>query len=125
MIQLAASALLLTLGSVLLALMCLYGLRPAAISLSIHQHGISYRSLLRTLELDWQDISEFHLFNIQRNPLIGYYDSDSYLARLAQRSPLRAKARGVLQCLPANFERPAAEVCELLDQALQLSIPLH
>ncbi|WP_345842150.1 hypothetical protein [Shewanella algae] len=44
-----------------LALMCLYGLRPAAISLSIHQHGISYRSLLRTLELDWQDISEFHL----------------------------------------------------------------
>ncbi|GAB1079149.1 MULTISPECIES: hypothetical protein [Shewanella] len=108
-----------------LALMCLYGLRPAAISLSIHQHGISYRSLLRTLELDWQDISEFHLFNIQRNPLIGYYDSDSYLARLAQRSPLRAKARGVLQCLPANLERPAAEICELLDQALQLSIPQH
>ncbi|WP_345866705.1 hypothetical protein [Shewanella algae] len=80
------------------------------------QHGISYRSLLRTLELDWQDISEFHLFNIQRNLLIGYYDSDSYLARLAQRSPLRAKARRVLQSLPANFEHPAAEICELLDQ---------
>lgn len=107
--------------------MCLYGLRPGTISLSIHQHGISYRSLLRTLELNWQDISGFHLFNIQRNPLIGYYDSDSYLARLAQRSPLRAKARGVLQSLPANLERPAAEVCELLNrarlQALQLSIP--
>ncbi|GAB1055824.1 MAG: hypothetical protein WAqPseu_26340 [Shewanella algae] len=84
-------------------------------SSDFHQHGICYRSLLRTLELDWQDISEFHLFNIQRNPLIGYY-SDSYLARLAQRSPLRAKARRVLQSLPANFERPAAEVCELLDQ---------
>ncbi|MBO2634155.1 hypothetical protein [Shewanella algae] len=107
-------------GSVLLALMCLYGLRPGTISLSIHQHGICYRSLLRTQKLDWQDISEFHLFNIQRNPLIGYY-SDSYLARLAQRSPLRAKARRVLQSLPANFERPAAEVCELLDQALQRS----
>ena len=52
--------------------------------------------------------SEFHLFNIQRNPLIGYYDSASYLARLAQRSPLGAKARGVLQSLPANLERPAA-----------------
>lgn len=73
--------------------------------------------MLRAQELDWQDISEFHLFNIQRNPLIGYYDSDSYLARLAQRSPLRAKARGVLQSLPANLERPAAEVCELLNQA--------
>jgi hypothetical protein len=107
LIWLATSALPLTLGSVLLALMSLYGLRPGTISLSIHQHGICYRSLLRTLELDWQDISEFHLFNIQRNPLIGYY-SDSYLARLAQRSPLRAKARRVLQSLPANFERPAA-----------------
>ncbi|WP_345873708.1 hypothetical protein [Shewanella algae] len=81
--------------------------------------------MLRTLELDWQDISEFHLFNIQRNPLIGYYNLDSYLARLAQRSPLRAKARGVLQCLHANLGRPAAEICELLDQALQLSIPQH
>ncbi|GAB1050270.1 MAG: hypothetical protein Sw1PiTSA_12100 [Shewanella algae] len=72
---------------------------------------------LRTQELDGQDISEFHLFNIQRNPLIGYYYSDSYLARLAQRSPLRAKARRVLQSLPANLERPTAEVCELLNQA--------
>ncbi|HDS1205479.1 hypothetical protein KE622_19245 [Shewanella algae] len=89
---------------------------PGTISLSIHQHGISYLYLLRTLELNWQDISEFHLFNTQRNQLIGYY-SDSYLARLAQRSPLRAKTRRVLQSLPANFERPAAEVCELLDRA--------
>ncbi|MBO2693376.1 hypothetical protein I6M59_16810 [Shewanella algae] len=83
--------------------------------------------MLRTLELEWQDISEFHPFNIQRNPLIGYYYSDGYLARLAQRSPLRAKARGVLQSLPDKVERPAAERCELLDraclQALQLSIP--
>ncbi|GAB1147250.1 MAG: hypothetical protein SwBeaBPW_15400 [Shewanella algae] len=100
--------------------LCLAGLDvslwPGTISLSIHQHGISYLYLLRTLELNWQDISEFHLFNIQRNPLIGYY-SDSYLARLAQRSPLRAKTRRVLQSLPANFERPAAEVCERLDRA--------
>ncbi|MBO2697662.1 hypothetical protein I6M52_17420 [Shewanella algae] len=58
MIWLATSALPLTLGSVLLALMCFYGLRPGTISLSIHQHGISYRSLLRTLELNWQDISD-------------------------------------------------------------------
>ncbi|GAB1142664.1 hypothetical protein NDN17_13750 [Shewanella algae] len=108
MIWLATSALPLTLGSVLLALMCLYGLRPGTISLSIHQHDICYLYLLRTQEQDWQGISEFHLFNTQRNQLIGYYYSDSYLARLAQRSPLRAKTRRVLQSLPANLERPAA-----------------
>ncbi|MBO2646796.1 hypothetical protein I6M45_17060 [Shewanella algae] len=82
--------------------------KARTISLSIHQHDICYLYLLRTQEQDWQGISEFHLFNTQRNQLIGYYYSDSYLARLAQRSPLRAKTRRVLQSLPANLERPAA-----------------
>lgn len=98
----------------------IYMLTPGAGELRIDRNGFEVKTLFKPTKLGWNDVNGFYVGRIQTGyrstKMIGIEYSDSY-KKLRLGRQLSAAITGMQGGLPNNFDRPAEQVCELLNRA--------
>lgn len=98
----------------------IYMLSPGAGELRIDRNGIEMKTLFKPMKLSWSDVNGFYVGRIQTGyrstKMIGIEYSDSY-KKLRLGRQFAAALTGMEGGLPNNFNRPAEQVCELLNRA--------
>jgi hypothetical protein len=102
--------------------MSIYMLTPGAGELRIDRHGIEMKTLFKPMKLAWSDVNSFYVgyirTGVSRTKMIGIEYSDSY-KKLRIGREFSAALTGMQGALPNSFNRPAEQVCELLNRAKQ------
>jgi hypothetical protein len=100
--------------------MSIYMLTPGAGELRIGRDGVEMKTLFRPVKLAWGDVSGFYVDSIRTGlsstKMIAIEYSPSY-RKLRMGRQVSAAMTGMQGALPNNFNRPAEEVCELLNRA--------
>lgn len=98
----------------------IYMLTPGAGELRIDRNGIQMRAIFRPWKLSWSDVNGFYVGHVKTGysstKMIGIEYSSSY-QKLRIGRQLASAVTGMQGALPNNFNRPAEEVCELLNRA--------
>jgi hypothetical protein len=98
----------------------IYMLTPGAGELRIDRNGIEMKTLFKPMKLSWSDVNGFYVGRIRTGytstKMIGIEYSNSYQKLRAGRQ-LSAALTGMQGGIPNNFNRPAEQICELLNRA--------
>jgi hypothetical protein len=98
----------------------LYMLTPNAVRLRIDRSGVEMKTLFKPMRLGWGDVNGFYVEHIRtgysKTKVIAIAFSESYRKQRAGRQVASALT-GVEGALPNHFNRPAEEICELLNAA--------
>jgi hypothetical protein len=101
-------------------LVSLYMLTPNAARLRIDKNGVEMKTFFKPMKLAWDDVNGFYVAHMRtglaRTKLIGIEFSESYRKQRAGRQ-FASALTGVEGGLPDHFNRPAEEVCELLNES--------
>lgn len=100
-------------------LACLYTAIPGTVQLKVNHSGIEMKTLFKPMKLSWSDVDEFYVAYIKtglsRTKTIGIRYSESY-KRLKTGRKISETLTGVEGALPDHFNRPAEEICEVLNR---------
>jgi hypothetical protein len=98
----------------------IYMLTPGASEMRIDRHGIEVKTLFKPTKIAWSDVNGFYVDYIRtglsRTKMIAIEYSPSYQKHRAGRQVAEAMT-GMQGGLPNHFNRPAEEVCALLNRA--------
>lgn len=101
-------------------LVSLYMLTPDAIRLQIDKNGVEMKTLFKPSKLEWGDVNRFYVDHIRtgysKTKVIGIEFSESY-SKLRAGRQFASALTGVEGALPDHFNRPAEEICELLNES--------
>lgn len=101
-------------------LVSLYMLTPDAIRLRIDKNGVEMKTLFKPTKLEWGDVNRFYVDHIRtgysKTKVIGIEFSESY-SKLRAGRRFASALTGVEGALPNHFNRPAEEICELLNES--------
>jgi hypothetical protein len=99
-----------------------YMLTPNAIRLRIDKDGVEMKTLFKPMKLAWSDVNGFYVAHMRtglaQTKMIGIEFSESY-KKLRVGRQLSSALTGLEGGLPNHFNRPAEEICELLNKAKQ------
>ena len=102
-----------------------YTLIPGTIQLRIDQSGIEMKALFKPMKLSWSDVDEFYVGHVRtglsRTKVIGIKYSESYQKMQTGRE-FSASLTGMEGALPNHFNRPAEEICEVLNRYKRKSL---
>ena len=98
----------------------LYMLTPNAVRLRIDKNGVEMKTPFKPMKLGWGDVNGFYVAHMRaglsKTKIIGIEYSESYRKKRAGRQ-LASALTGVEGALPDHFNRPAEEICELLNES--------
>jgi hypothetical protein len=101
-------------------LVSLYMLTPNAVRLQIDKNGVEMKTFFKPMKLEWGDVNRFYVDYIRtglsKTKVIGIEFSESYRKLRAGRQ-FSSALTGMEGALPDHFNRPAEEVCELLNES--------
>jgi hypothetical protein len=101
----------------LCALSAVYMLLPGTIRLQVGPAGIEMKTLFKPMKLRWEDVESFHVARLSTSntKLIGIRYAPSYQAMRTARAA-SAAITGMEGALPNHFDRPAEELCRILNE---------
>jgi hypothetical protein len=95
-------------------------LTPNAVRLQIDKNGVEMKTFFKPMKLGWGDVNRFYVSHMRtglaKTKLIGIEFSESYRKHRAGRQ-FASALTGMEGGLPDHFNRPAEEVCELLNES--------
>lgn len=98
----------------------LYMLIPNAGRLKIDKNGVEMKTPFKPMKLAWGDVNRFYVAHMRtgysKTSLIGIEFSESYRKKRAGRQ-ISSALTGMEGALPNHFDRPAEEVCALLNES--------
>jgi hypothetical protein len=101
-------------------LVSLYMLTPNAVRLRIDKNGVEMKTFFKPMKLSWGDVNGFYVAHMRtglsKTKFIGIAFSESYRKQRAGRQ-FASALTGMEGGLPDHFNRPAEEVCELLNES--------
>jgi len=103
----------------------IYMLLPGTIRLKVDSSGVEMKTLFKPVKLAWSDVDHFSVQRVPSAPLtkmIGIKYSDSYRKHEAGRK-FAASFTGAEGALPDHFNRPAEEICAILNDYKQKYAP--
>jgi len=98
----------------------LYMLTPNAVRMRIDRDGVEMKTFFKPMKLGWGDVDGFHVDHIRtgysKTQVIAIAFSESYRKQRAGRQ-IASALTGMEGALPNHFDRPAEEICQLLNEA--------
>ena len=98
----------------------LFMLTPNAVRLQIDKNGVEMKTFFKPMKLAWGDVNGFYVARMRTGlsttKLIGINFSEAYRRHRAGRQ-FASAFTGMEGGLPDHFNRPAEEVCKLLNES--------
>ena len=100
----------------------IFMLTPNATRLQIDKNGIEMKTFFKPVKIEWSDVNGFYVDHIRtgysKTKVIGIEYSESYKKLRAGRQ-ISSALTGMEGALPNHFNRPAEEICEILNKSKQ------